>query len=76
VNRLQKYVERAESGRSTGRIAYVLNAEKLPRPPDGCVWRLATNFNAAEEVLEHPQLKETYKEAIASGFAVVGERRA
>ena len=72
MSRLQKFIElKADEGRSSGRAAYVLDATRLPPPSENCTWKLATNFNAADEILANPDLKSVYKQAIGEGCSVV-----
>ena len=71
MNRLQKFIERTEAGRASGRVAFVLDANNLPPPDRSCTWVTATNFNAAEEVLARPELKRAYKQALDQGLAVI-----
>jgi len=72
MRRLQKFVERTEDGAGSGRVAFVLDANNLPPPGKNCSWVTATNFNAADEVLARPELKDAYKQALDEGVAVIG----
>jgi hypothetical protein len=71
MNRLQKFVERSEDGKPTGRVAYVLKPELLDTPVRGKQWHADPSFNAAEAVLKDASLKDTYRSAIAEGIALV-----
>jgi hypothetical protein len=51
-------------GRKTDRIAYVMNERDLPEPKVGAEWQVDNNFNAAEELLRDPALKDVFKLAI------------
>ena len=68
---LRKYSEWLSRGRRTDRIAYVLQEWDLPKPLPGAEWRHDRTFNAAEEVLADPNLKDLFKAAIENGVAVV-----
>ena len=70
MNRLKK-MEECGAGQSPSRVAYVLKPESLPPALDGKNWREVDSFNAADDVLNDPSLKEVFKEAIAKGCAVV-----
>ena len=61
-------------GRKTDRVAYVLNEWDLPLPLPGAEWAADNTFNAAEEVLRDPTLKDAFKSAIENGSAVVVEK--
>ena len=71
MNRLQKYIERTDSGREL-RTAYAMTRTALPDPRPGSQWREAA-FSAADEVLANPNLKIVFKAAIEKDFAVVPE---
>ena len=68
---LRRYSEWLSRGRRPGRIAYVLKEWNLPKPVPGAEWRHDRTFNAAEEVLADPRLKDDLKAAIENGVAVV-----
>jgi hypothetical protein len=72
VNRLQKYIERTDTGRDL-RTAYAMTRTALPDPRPRSQWREETTFSAADEVLANPGLKTVFKTAIERGFAVVPE---
>lgn len=67
---LKKYVEWMSRGRKTDRVAYVMSVQDLPEPKVGAEWQIDNTFNAAEELLRHPSLKEVFKTAIDKGSAV------
>ena len=69
--RLQKFVEQGPNGEPPGRAAYVLRLDTLPPASPGMSWQQLSSFNAAEEILEDPDLKNVFKVAIANGFAIV-----
>ena len=46
-------------------------AKGRPEPVSGAEWVLDSPFNAAEEVLQNPSLKDTYRAAIENGIEVV-----
>jgi hypothetical protein len=71
---LKKYVEWMSRGRKTDRVAYVLNEWDLPEPTAGAEWAADNTFNAAEELLRDPALKEAFKSAIDNGSAVVVQK--
>jgi hypothetical protein len=55
---LKRYLEWTSRGATTGRRAYVLKEWDLPEPIPGAQWVLDSKFNAAEEVLRYPKVKE------------------
>jgi hypothetical protein len=68
---LKKYVEWMSRGRKTDRVAYVMSVQNLPQPKVGAEWQIDDTFNAAEELLRHPNVKEIFKTAIDKGSAVI-----
>ena len=72
---LKKYVEWMSRGRKTDRVAYVLNEWGLPEPRAGAEWAIDNTFNAAEEVLSDPSLREALKSATDNGSPVVVQRK-
>jgi hypothetical protein len=66
---LQKFVKKG--GPEPARVAYALDADKLPTPEEGARSYLVTDFNAADELLEHANLKAVFQIAIADGCAVL-----
>jgi hypothetical protein len=71
---LKKYVEWMSRGRKTNPVAYLLNEWELPEPTAGAEWAADISFNAAEELLRDPALKDAFKSAIENGSAVVVEK--
>jgi hypothetical protein len=71
VKKLNRYIEWMSGGRQTGRVAYALGARKLPKPVTGAQWQVDSKFNAAEELLREPSLKDVIKVAINNGIEVV-----
>ena len=71
---LKKYVEWMSRGRKTDRVAYVLTEWDLPEPRAGAEWAADNTFNAAEELLRDPALKDAFKSAIDNGSAVVVQK--
>ena len=63
---LKRYLEWMTRGRRTGRTAYVLREWDLPAPLPGAEWAADSKFNAAEELLNDPQLKATIAAALKS----------
>ena len=57
MNRLRKYVEWMSRGRRTNRIAYV-------------EWQPDKKFSVADELLNNPDLKAVFKEALKTGVAL------
>src|SRR5579859_799372 len=55
--RLRKYFESLAYGKRTGRIAYVMDAHKIPEPIKGGEWAEDKQFNATNEILARPALK-------------------
>lgn len=68
---LHKYVEWLNRGRRTNRIAYVLKEWDLPIPLPGAEWQLDVKFNAAEEILANPRMKDFLGKALKERVAVV-----
>jgi hypothetical protein len=58
-------------GRRTDRIAYTLKDWDLPEPIPGAEWQRVSTFNAAQEILADPSLKEVFKTVLENGAAVV-----
>ena len=71
---LKKYVEWMSRGRKTNRVAYVLDEWDLPKPKAGAEWAADDTFNAADELLRDPALKDAFKSAIDDGSAVVVQK--
>lgn len=59
--------------RATRRVAYVTNPHALKAANGDVSWQLDETFNAANEVLANPALKEVYKTALVKGFAIVNK---
>lgn len=55
----------------TDRVACVLRELNLPRPLPGAEWHRDAKFNAAEEILAHPELRDLFRTAIEKGVVVV-----
>ena len=68
MNRLRKYVEWMSRGRRTNRIAYVMKESDLPLP--GAEWQPDKKFSVADELLNNPDLKAVFKEALQKGVAL------
>jgi hypothetical protein len=71
MKRLSKFVEVMDYGRQTNRVAYAMEPSALPTPAPGSEWRKVENFNAGDEILENPGLKQIYKTALEKGCATV-----
>ena len=71
---LKKYAEWMSRGRKTDRVAYVLRERDLPEPTAGAEWAVDITFNAAEELLRDPTLKDAFKSAIDNGSTVVVQK--
>jgi hypothetical protein len=71
MNRLSKYVEAMPFGRETNRLAYATDVSALPEPTPGSERRKVLDFNAGDEILRDPGLKEVFKAALAIGYATV-----
>jgi hypothetical protein len=69
--KLNRYIEWLSRGSRTGRVAYALRASNLPKTSPGAEWQLDSKFNAAEELLRDPSLKDVIKAAIDKGVKVV-----
>ena len=70
MNRLQKFVEQG-AGEQSGRTAYAFSREKLPPPGENLEWKAGPSFNAADEVMRDPGLKDFFMAAIGKGCALV-----
>jgi hypothetical protein len=46
----------------------------LPTARPGAEWQKDTKFNAAEEILANPDLKDVFAETIAKGAAVIFQK--
>jgi hypothetical protein len=57
-------------GRRTERIAYAMKEWDLPKPLPGAEWQLDTKFNVANELLDNPDLKAVFAEALEKGAAL------
>jgi hypothetical protein len=71
MNRLSKYVEAMPFGRETNRVAYAVDVSALPEPTPGSEWRKVLRFNAGDEILRDPGLKQVFKTALATSCATV-----
>jgi hypothetical protein len=69
--KLNRYIEWLSRGSKTGRVAYALRASNLPKTSPGAEWQLDSKFNAAEELLRDPSLKDVIKVTIDKGVKVV-----
>ncbi|KJC47323.1 hypothetical protein UB31_18895 [Bradyrhizobium sp. LTSP849] len=71
MNRLQKFEERGAYGERPGRIAYALDASRLPEPTKGLDWRPVSGFNAEDALRDDPGLKPIFEKAMKQGYALV-----
>jgi hypothetical protein len=71
MTRLQKFIEQGAYGEKSGRVAYPIKSNLLPQPNDGMDWQTADSFNAADELLRNPGLKDVFKVAIEKGYALI-----
>jgi hypothetical protein len=71
MKRLCKFVEVMPYGRQTNRVAYAMEPSFLPTPTPGSEWRKAEKFQAGDEILNDPGLKEVFKAALDKGCAIV-----
>jgi hypothetical protein len=69
--KLARYIEWLSRGARTGRVAYVIRPHNLPKALTGAEWQLDMHFNAAEELLRDPALKDVIKAALEKGVEVV-----
>lgn len=69
--RLQKFIEQGADGVEPGRTAYAFIQDKLPPPDENLEWKAVPSFNAADEVMRDPGLKELFMKAIEDGYAIV-----
>jgi hypothetical protein len=71
---LKRYVEWMSRGRRTERVVYVINESNVPKPLPGAEWQLDPKFNAAEELLGDPELKDVFKAAVENGSELVVQK--
>lgn len=69
--RLEKFIEQGSDGRETGRVAYSFDITRVPISK-GVTWHVSPSFNAADQVLKNPKLKEIFRAAIEDGYTIVG----
>ena len=70
MNQLRKYVEWMSRGRRTNRTAYVIKEWDLPLPLPGAEWQQDAKFSPSDELLNNPDLKAIFKEAVDNGAAL------
>jgi hypothetical protein len=51
-----------------------MKERELPLSAPGTEWQQDTKFNAAEEILANPDLRDVFKEVIAKGIAIVQQK--
>jgi len=71
MTKLEKFIEKGAYGKSGGRTAYVMQPSLLPEPLESMTWRKVETFNAANELIEDPNLKTVFKAALENGCALV-----
>jgi hypothetical protein len=74
MNRLRKLIELGGAGQRSGREAFVLRPETLPAAHAGFEWREDETFNAADAILDDPELKAAFSAAIKEGHVVLKRR--
>ena len=70
MTRLQKFVEQGADGVEPGRTAYAFSQDKLPPPGENLEWKAVPSFNAADEVMRDPGLKDLFMKAMEEGCAI------
>jgi hypothetical protein len=70
MDSLQKFVEGRSNGKKSGRIAYALGPDNLPKPTSGFEWQ-AVPFDAGDELLRSAGLKAVFQAALETGCATV-----
>lgn len=70
MTRLQKFVEQGTDV-EPGRTAYAFSQDKLPPPGENLEWNAVPSFNAGDEVLRNPDLKDLFMTAITEGVAIL-----
>jgi hypothetical protein len=70
---LKKFIEQGPYGEKSGRVAYAFQSNSLPQPQDGMNWQISPSFNAANELLQSPGLKEVFKVAVDKGCALIAK---
>ena len=71
ATKLRRFYEAIPFGRRTDRAAYVTSIAAMPDAVDGSEWKEDAAFNAAEAILNDPDLKQIYSAAIKDGCAIV-----
>jgi hypothetical protein len=71
MNRLRKFVEQGPGGEKSGLVAYAFGPANLPESTPGFHWQTVASFNAGDEIIEDPRLKDVFRDAIANGCATV-----
>ena len=71
MKRIVRYFELDESGERTGRQLIIKDHTPKPLPADGAEWRLDTDFNVADELLESSGFREVLASALKNGHQVI-----
>ncbi len=71
MNRLQKFVEQGDGNQTLRRTAYAFSQNNLPPSAENLEWSAVPSFQAAEEVMRDPSLKDRFMKAIEEGCAIV-----
>jgi hypothetical protein len=71
MNRIVRYFEFGKSGERTGRQLIIKDHTRKPPPADGAEWRLDTDFNVGDELLESFGFREVLASALKNGHQVI-----
>ena len=71
MKRIVRYFELDESGERTGRQLIIKDHTPKPLPADGAEWRLDTDFNVGDELLELSGFREVLASALKNGHQVI-----
>ena len=71
MKRIVRSFEFDESGERTGRQLIIKDHTPKPLPADGAEWRLDTDFNVADELLESSGFREVLASALKNGHQVI-----
>ena len=71
MKRIVRYFEFDESGERTGRQLIIKDHTPKPPPADGAEWRLDTDFNVGDELLESSGFREVLASALKNGPQII-----
>ena len=71
MNRIVRYFEFGGSGERTGRQLIIKDHTSKPPPADGAQWRLDTDFNVGDELLESSGFSEVLASVLKNGLQII-----